>query len=61
LILFRLRKWGAAGWSYLSLHSEEDDDEDIRSIVSSVIGSSLATSDLHVQLKGDGEEWEDLD
>lgn len=61
VILFRLRRWGAAGWSYLSLHSEDEDDGDVRSLVSSVIGSSLATSDLHVQIRTEEEEWEDLE
>ena len=60
MILFRIRKWGAAGWHYLSIHSEEDDDGDMESLVSSVIGSALGTSDLHVQIKND-DEWEDLE
>lgn len=62
VILFRCRQWGSADWTYLSMHSESDDDEDTSLIIASVIGSALQTAEsLHVQIRtGDG-EWDELE
>lgn len=61
MILFRLREWGSADWHYLSLHSEGEDGDDMRSLVASVIGSALSTSELHVQVRGEENEWEEIE
>ncbi len=61
--LFRVRRFGSAEWTYISICEEgEGEDSDIPSIISSIIGSALSTSTLCVQVwDADSREWEDLE
>jgi len=61
--LFRVRRFGGAEWTYISICEEgEGEDSDLPSIISAIIGSALGTSSLHVQIwEEEEEEWEDLE
>lgn len=61
MILFRARKFGSADpWTVISVNCG-DDDEGVEAEVSQIIGSSLGTSDLHVQMMDDEGVWGDLE
>lgn len=61
MILFRARQWGAADWTTISV-ADSDEDSDTESLISSIIGSSLSTSSLHVQrFDPISNAWEDLE
>jgi len=59
MILYRVRKWGAAEWSLISIGGGEENELD--PILASILGSALATSSLHVQQLDDQGIWEDLE
>lgn len=50
---FRARQYGDSEWTYVSLEGELAD------YLAGMIGSSIKTRHLHVQIDVDG-EWEDL-
>lgn len=57
---FRARLWGAASWTYIDVAEEEDDG--VEEAVSSILGSALSTSSLHVQGWSDADDrWENLE
>ena len=54
MILYRLRQWGTADWTKISL----DGDDEL--LAESVVGGVLRSCALHVQVFNEG-EWEDVE
>lgn len=61
MTLYRARQWGTSEWTKISITaSSEDDEGGLESVISSILGSALETSPLHVQFMNEEGEWEDL-
>ena len=61
MTLYRVRQWGTADWTLISIAAGgEEDEAGLESVISSILGSALETSPLHVQFMNEEGEWEDL-
>ena len=62
MILFRAREWGSAEWTLISVNTpgDEEGENGLADTLSSIIGSALSTSSLHVQMMNEEGEWENL-
>lgn len=60
--LFRVRRYGAAEWTLISINTPGDDEDEngMVGILSGIIGSALDTSSLHVQIMSDEGVWENV-
>ena len=64
MILFRVRKYGSAEWTLISVNTpgiDEEEEDDMSATIAAVIGSALGTSSLHVQRMADEGDWEDIE
>lgn len=63
MILFRVRRPGSGEWTNLMVQTPgvEDEEDDMAREISSIIGSALETSSLHVQVLGDRGVWEEIE
>lgn len=63
MTLFRARQWGAAEWTLISITDgpDEEDESAVTTALTGIIGSALSTSSLHVQVMGEGGQWENIE
>ena len=62
MTLFRIRTYGSAEWTLLSINTpgDEDEESEVADAVTQIVGSALDTSPFHVQKMNDEGDWEDV-
>jgi hypothetical protein len=62
MILFRVRRYGQADWTEVSIrNSLGDDDSEVEEEIGKLIESVLVVDDMHCQSLNAEGEWEDLE
>ena len=61
MTLYRARQWGSSFWTEVAIRGDEEDETGVEAALSSILGSALSTSSLHVQFMNADEEWENLE
>lgn len=57
---FRARLWGSGDWTSIDISEDDESDSGLEAGLTSIIGSALETSPLHVQRLNEDGQWEDL-
>ena len=63
LILFRIRKYGSADWTEISVRNEllDSDEAELEEEIGDLIESVLTVDDLHCQRLSSEGKWEDVE
>ena len=63
MILFRIRQYGSAEWTEVSVRNslETDEDLDMEETVGRLVEAGLEQDGLHVQRLSEEGRWEDLE
>jgi len=63
MILFRIRKYGSADWTEVSVRNEllDSDEAELEEEIGDLIESVLTADDLHCQRLSPEGKWEDVE